>query len=141
MLCRHILYPKSAGCICNTRRSYRFRFLRDFNKNELKLRTVPEKWKGRIQWWKEPIYISPHVNVLQKGVDFTFQDGRPIYVTSLDEVRRKKEQIELGKRIVKLLGEVRDAEEMYKQRLEAEKQENERRLAIVPLPKGTQEIS
>uniref|UniRef100_A0A0R3RT43 39S ribosomal protein L52, mitochondrial n=1 Tax=Elaeophora elaphi TaxID=1147741 RepID=A0A0R3RT43_9BILA len=137
----HILHPPSVGSICNTRRSYRFRFLRDFKKNEPELRTVPTKWKGRVQWWKEPIYIAPHVNVLQKGIDFTFQDGRPIYVTSLDELRRKKEQIELGKRIVKLLGEVHEAEEMYKQRLEAEKQENERRLAVMPLPKGTQEIS
>lgn len=45
------------------------------------------------------------------------------------------------KQIVKLLGEVHEAEELYKQQLEAEKQENERRLAIAPLPKGTQEIS
>ncbi|VDO36571.1 unnamed protein product [Onchocerca flexuosa] len=79
------------------------------------------------------IYVAPHVNVLQRGVDFTFQDGRPIYVTSLDELRRKKEQIELGA--------MNEAEEMYKRQLETEKQKNERRLAVAPLPKGMQEIS
>ncbi|CAG9534781.1 unnamed protein product [Cercopithifilaria johnstoni] len=141
MRCMRILHPPNVGSICITYHGYRVRYLLDFNKKEPQLRTVPTKWKGRVQWWKEPIYVSPHVNVLQRGVDFTFQDGRPVYVTSLDEVRRKKEQIELGKQIVKLLGEVRDAEEMYKQRLEVEKQENERRLAIAPMPKGTQEIS
>ncbi|VDK78989.1 unnamed protein product [Litomosoides sigmodontis] len=132
----------SVGPIYSSRHAYRVKFLRDFNKkSEPKLRTVPTKWKGRVQWWKEPIYISPHVNVLQRGVDFTFQDGRQVYVTSLDELQRKKEQIQLGKQIVKLLGEVREAEEMYKQHLEVEKLENQRRLTIAPLPKGTQEIS
>ncbi|VDO12497.1 unnamed protein product [Brugia timori] len=74
MRCIRILNPSSAGSIYNTRHGYRIRFLRDFNKQEEpKLRTIPTKWKGRVQWWKEPIYIAPHVNVLQKGVDFTFQ--------------------------------------------------------------------
>ncbi|VDM98434.1 unnamed protein product [Thelazia callipaeda] len=118
------------------------RFLRDFNKDTaLKLRTVPTKWKGRIQWWKEPIYICPHVDILQRGVDFTFQDGRPVYVTSLDELRRKKEQVELGKQIVKLLGEVNEAEELYKQHLKIQKQEKEKYFSIAPSPKCSEEIS
>ncbi|KAM3722365.1 39S ribosomal protein L52 [Dirofilaria immitis] len=142
MYCTDILRPSTIGYIYSACRGYRFRFLRDFNKrNEPKLRTIPTKWKGRVQWWREPVYIAPHVNVLQRGVDFTFQDGRSVYVTSLDELRRKKEQIELGKQIVKLLGEVNEACKMYKCQLENEKQENERKLAIIPLPKGTQEIS
>ncbi|VDN24021.1 unnamed protein product [Gongylonema pulchrum] len=86
-------------------RGYRVRFLQDFNKKTgPKLRTMPTTWKGRMQWWREPyvtwwrepIYVAPHVSVLQKGPDFTFQDGRPVFVTSIDELQRRKEQIELG---------------------------------------------
>uniref|UniRef100_A0A915Q342 Large ribosomal subunit protein mL52 n=1 Tax=Setaria digitata TaxID=48799 RepID=A0A915Q342_9BILA len=137
MLCQPNI--ASVHTIC---RGYRIRFLRDFNKqNEPKLRKIPTKWWGRVQWWKEPIYMAPHVNVLQRGVDFTFQDGRPVYITSLEELQRKKEQIELGKRIVKLLAEVNEAEKMYKQKLETEREERQKSLAVAPSQKCTEDIS
>uniref|UniRef100_A0A1I7YMG7 39S ribosomal protein L52, mitochondrial n=1 Tax=Steinernema glaseri TaxID=37863 RepID=A0A1I7YMG7_9BILA len=108
-----------------------------------KLRHLPRARQvpgGRFQQWKNPIYVSPHISPLQRGVDFTFQDGRPIYVTSKVEADRKLEQIELGKTIVKYLADMREVEKMYidaeahKLAAEAEKQR------WTPRSKGTEDI-
>lgn len=55
MICMRVLHLPNIGSIYCSRHGYRVKFLRDFNKkSEPELRTVPTKWKGRVQWWKEP---------------------------------------------------------------------------------------
>ncbi|KAK0428645.1 hypothetical protein QR680_010928 [Steinernema hermaphroditum] len=95
---------------------------------------------GRYMDWKPPVYVGPHISPLQRGVDFTFQDGRPIYVTSKVEADRKLEQIELGKTIVKYLADMREMEQMHiaaEARKHAEIAEKQR---WTPRSKGTEEI-
>ncbi|TKR63447.1 hypothetical protein L596_027279 [Steinernema carpocapsae] len=119
---------------------------RDFQGSDADMRVVREQPRarkvkgGRFQNWKEPSYVSPHFSPLQRGVDFTFRDGRPIYATSKKEVDRKLEQIELGKTIVKYLADMREMEKMYiadNARKQAELAEKQR---WTPKNKGTEEI-
>ncbi|MFH4979982.1 hypothetical protein AB6A40_006691 [Gnathostoma spinigerum] len=97
--------------------------------------------KGRMQWWREPVYYSPHIHPLQRGVDFTFLDGRPILFTSKFEADRKAEQIELGKKIVKYLSEMREAEELHTAAVERQKKMEEEWNRWSPKSKGVVSIS
>ncbi|VDK48855.1 unnamed protein product [Anisakis simplex] len=108
------------------------------------LRTMKPKQtpkpKGRFQWWKEPVYCAPHVHPLRRGVDFTYQDGRPLFVSSKDELKRKLEQIELGKKVVKLLGEIREAESLHADELRRREEEALKLQSLRPIAKGDQSI-
>ncbi|KAI6241237.1 39S ribosomal protein L52, mitochondrial [Aphelenchoides fujianensis] len=68
---------------------------------------------GRYQWWQEPTYVQPIVQPLQRGPDFSFLDGRRPRITSYVELKRREEQKQLGKQIVKLLKEVNEAEGLF----------------------------
>uniref|UniRef100_A0A0K0F4Y9 39S ribosomal protein L52, mitochondrial n=1 Tax=Strongyloides venezuelensis TaxID=75913 RepID=A0A0K0F4Y9_STRVS len=71
------------------------------------------KSRGRFQNWRNPVYVSPHVSPLQVGPDYSFQDGRQLPFTSKAELDRKFEQVQLAKKIVKYLSEIKEMENMY----------------------------
>ncbi|VDM48139.1 unnamed protein product [Toxocara canis] len=98
------------------------------------------KPRGRFQWWKEPVYCAPHVHPLDRGVDFTFQDGRPLFVTSKREVERKLKQIELGEKVVKLLAEINEAESLYAKELDRHAKESAELKRLRPVAKGNKSI-
>ncbi|CAJ0592827.1 unnamed protein product [Cylicocyclus nassatus] len=69
--------------------------------------------RGRYQWWKQPVYVAPHVNPLEVGPDFSVIEGRTIHVTSREQLKQKFEQIRLAKKAVQLLGEIKEMEEAH----------------------------
>uniref|UniRef100_A0A0N5C1V7 39S ribosomal protein L52, mitochondrial n=1 Tax=Strongyloides papillosus TaxID=174720 RepID=A0A0N5C1V7_STREA len=71
------------------------------------------KTRGKFQNWRNPVYVSPHVSPLQVGPDYSFQDGRRLQFTSKAELNRKFEQVQLAKKIVKYLSEIKEMENMY----------------------------
>lgn len=55
MRCMRLLHLSGVGFVYNTHHGYRIKYLRDFDKKtEPQLKTIPTKWGGRVQWWKEP---------------------------------------------------------------------------------------
>uniref|UniRef100_A0A914UTZ3 Large ribosomal subunit protein mL52 n=1 Tax=Plectus sambesii TaxID=2011161 RepID=A0A914UTZ3_9BILA len=72
------------------------------------------KISGRYQWWNIPAVVTPDVHPLEDGPDFTFCDGRPTPLSTRKQVERKLEQIELGKRIVERLDELKEIEAAHR---------------------------
>ncbi|VDN51121.1 unnamed protein product [Dracunculus medinensis] len=105
---------------------------------------VPVKYavkeRGRVAWWRRAVYNAPVVSPLERGVDFTFQDGRPVFATSQRDLNRKLKQIELGKKIVKLLEEMKTAEILWLESVESEQQKEEEINRWRPLEKGQNEL-
>jgi len=97
--------------------------------------------KGASQWWREPVYYAPVVSPLERGRDFTSLDGPSRPFTSESELCRRQAQVALGKKVVKYLEEMKQAEQAYQQ--EQMKLENRRRRSEsqVPMEKGSVGIS
>ncbi|KAL3085076.1 hypothetical protein niasHS_010145 [Heterodera schachtii] len=92
------------------------------------------------QWWKKPIYQSPVVNPLERGPDFSFVDGRRLPFTTESEFNRRVKQVELGRKVVQYLAEIRHAEELCKEnnlQREIVQQKIEQNM---PKQKGTEEL-
>uniref|UniRef100_A0AC35TH28 39S ribosomal protein L52, mitochondrial n=1 Tax=Rhabditophanes sp. KR3021 TaxID=114890 RepID=A0AC35TH28_9BILA len=101
---------------------------------------IKQTLKGRAQNWKSPVYVAPHVNPLQVGPDYAFQDGTKLHFTSKIEVDRKKDQIELGKTIVKYLAEIKEMEaesvKLNKEKMRLAEEHSQ----WTPIAKGRDEI-
>ncbi|CAD5206771.1 unnamed protein product [Bursaphelenchus okinawaensis] len=74
-----------------------------------------QKFRGRYQWWKKPVYVAPVTHPLHQGPDFSLVGGRKPDITNYPALARKQEQMELGKRIVTLLKQVNEAERLYEE--------------------------
>ncbi|KAJ1350189.1 hypothetical protein KIN20_005921 [Parelaphostrongylus tenuis] len=97
--------------------------------------------RGRFQHWKKPVYSAPHVNPLELGPDFSVVGGRPIQVTSKIQLEHKLDQLRLAKKVVKLLSDINEMEDLHKkaetQRLADAKQIE----SIRPKSKGMKSIA
>ncbi|CAB60435.1 Large ribosomal subunit protein mL52 [Caenorhabditis elegans] len=104
-------------------------------------RKASEAKKGRVQSWRKPIYTAPHQHVFEQTPDFSFKDGRTIHVTSQKQLNYKLDQIRLAKKMVALLKETEDVEEVYKREQEARERREAEKIARRPIAKGNLNIN
>ena len=94
---------------------------------------------GGSCWWKKPVYYSPVVSPLERGPDFRFLDGRRPQITTVWELERRKKHVQLGKQIVMLLSELREAEELYEESKMRKTLQQEKIEQHTPKAKGNEE--
>ncbi|KAI3413858.1 hypothetical protein GPALN_011333 [Globodera pallida] len=92
------------------------------------------------QWWKTPIYHNPVVSPLERGADFTFADGRRPTFTTESELKRRLKQVELGKKVVQYLAELRKAEDLYREQTFQRESGQQRIEQNTPKTKGEEEL-
>uniref|UniRef100_A0A914DVV1 Large ribosomal subunit protein mL52 n=1 Tax=Acrobeloides nanus TaxID=290746 RepID=A0A914DVV1_9BILA len=73
--------------------------------------------RGQYQHWKPPTYESAIVPILERGPDFTFQDGRKPLVTSKFQLERLVKQADLGKKIVQYLADLKEMEKLHEKEM------------------------
>uniref|UniRef100_A0A0N4ZCY6 39S ribosomal protein L52, mitochondrial n=1 Tax=Parastrongyloides trichosuri TaxID=131310 RepID=A0A0N4ZCY6_PARTI len=95
---------------------------------------------GRYQNWRSPVYVSPHISPLQKGPDYSFQDGRQLMFTSKAEIQRKYEQVELAKKIVQYLGDIKEMEDYHVKEIKNKEQIEAEFIKWTPKAKGIENI-
>lgn len=114
-------------------------FIRNFTTKVSKF-PMEVKSVGRYQNWRSPVYVSPHISPLQKGPDYSFQDGRQLMFTSKIELDRKFDQVRLAKTIVQYLSEIKEMETMYEQNVADKRIAEERFMKWTPKEKSTETI-
>ncbi|CAD5209888.1 unnamed protein product [Bursaphelenchus xylophilus] len=100
-----------------------------------------QKFKGRFQWWKDPVYVAPVSHPLHIGPDFSVLGGREPRITNYPALKRQQEQEELGKRIVTLLKQVNDAQEIHNQFQKSETNLANEIKKWTPSSKGNQQFN
>lgn len=102
----------------------------------------PVNRKGtRVQWWKQPVYVGPHQHVFEQSPDFSFKDGRPVYVTSESQLNYKQEQIRLAKNIISLLKETEEVKSTHEAAESSRKKKQQLESSRRPSQKGNLAIS
>uniref|UniRef100_A0A914GRP8 Large ribosomal subunit protein mL52 n=1 Tax=Globodera rostochiensis TaxID=31243 RepID=A0A914GRP8_GLORO len=76
------------------------------------------------QWWKTPIYHNPVVSPLERE----------------SELKRRLKQVELGKKVVQYLAELRKAEDLYREQTFQRESGQQRIEQNTPKMKGEEEL-